>query len=746
TVAHPGAGSGTPPPPTRPPGRAARHAPVPPPWSVREPAERPAEPPVVLPETVAGGLALRGVPVVEPLLVAAAAVAVLGLGWAYRLAAVGSPLRFVAFWLPLLVFLAVVVGVLLDRRTDGVRRGLALALTGFVMAAPKVIRTPDMPLYFDELAHWRQVDHMVATGGILQDNVVTILRDYPGLHALTTALERATGASTWLLGTVLVVVLRVAVPVLAATVGRAAGLSPRAADLAGLVYAFNPGFMFFTGMYAYESLAIVLQLAVLGMLGMVVAGSRGPAGAARRLAVLLTAAVTMTHHLTSIMLLGMVFGLVVLHSGRIARRDVRRLESRRRVARLGVTLILVVLGWTALHAAEVWAYLSVFPSKAVEQLAGLVESFAGGGPDAAAPSAVAADSGAGSRGILAGAGVPVYEVLTGLLSVPLLTALGAAGALLLWPLRRVPFTRLVVVVAVAYPASMPFVLTVHGAPAAHRSWPFSWQGRAVVVGAALASLAGLRVRAPEAREGSAPQADEAGGPPRPRRAVRALARRTLGRGQAFLDRVAPSPKLRGVAVFGVLAVVLVGTGAVENNATQRFPGPYVLGSEGRVQTPELVAAARWAGALDAGRGGPGAVGGDYYSTGYLSNVGNLSPVQDFPVWDLFFYDAPVPATTIERLPRSGLGLLAIDRRISTGRPATGFYIDASEPPTTAPVPVTALDRLETYPWAVKIWAGTNYDVYRIVPEQALTPAVPSTVPDAAVPDAAVPDAATEAAR
>ncbi|WP_198954735.1 hypothetical protein, partial [Kineosporia sp. R_H_3] len=511
TVAHPGAGSGTPPPPTRPQGRAGRHAPVPSPWSVRAPADLPSGPPADLPETVAGGLALRGVPVVEPLLVVVAALAVLGLGWSYRLAAVGSPLRFVAFWLPLLVFLAVVVGVLLDRRTDGVRRGLALALTGFVMAAPKVIRTPDMPLYFDELAHRRQVDHMVATGGILQDNVVTILRDYPGLHALTTALERATGASTWFLATVLVVVLRVAVPVLAATVGRAAGLSPRAADLAGLVYALNPGFMFFTGMYAYESLAIVLQLAVLGMLGMVVAGSRGPAGAARRLAVLLTAAVTMTHHLTSIMLLGMVFGLVVLHSGRIARRDVRRLESRRRVARLGVTLILLVLGWTALHAAEVWAYLSVFPSKAVEQLAGLVESFAGGGgPDAAEPSAVAADSGAGSRGILAGAGVPVYEVLTGLLSVPLLTALGAAGALLLWPLRRVPFTRLVVVVAVAYPASMPFVLTVHGAPAAHRSWPFTWQGLAVVVGAALASLAGLRVRAPEAREGGAPPAPEAG--------------------------------------------------------------------------------------------------------------------------------------------------------------------------------------------------------------------------------------------
>ena len=203
--------------------------------------------------------------------------------------------------------------------------------------------TTKMPVYFDELAHWRQVEHMVATGRILQDNVVVILRDYPGLHALTTALERATGLSTWTLGTVLLVSLRVVVPVLAATVARAAGLSPRAADLAGLVYALNPGFMFFTGMYAYESLAIVLQLAAVGLLGMVVAGSRPSAGAARRLSVLLTFAVALTHHLTSLMFLLMVFALLVLHRGRIARRDLRRQESRRRVARLGVTLIGVVL-------------------------------------------------------------------------------------------------------------------------------------------------------------------------------------------------------------------------------------------------------------------------------------------------------------------------------------------------------------------------------------------------------------------
>ena len=44
------------------------------------------------------------------------------------------------------------------------------------MAAPKVIRSPDLPLYFDELAHWRQANHMVATGQVLQDNVVTILQ------------------------------------------------------------------------------------------------------------------------------------------------------------------------------------------------------------------------------------------------------------------------------------------------------------------------------------------------------------------------------------------------------------------------------------------------------------------------------------------------------------------------------------------------------------------------------------------
>lgn len=696
------------------------------PWSLRgvgradaavAPARRIGRPPIS-PETSAFAVVeQRGLPLVEAGLVAAAAAAVLGLGWAYRLASTGSPLRFVVFWLPLLGFLAAVVAVLLDRRSDSVRRGLALVLTGFVMSAPKVIRSPDMPIFFDELAHWRQVNHMVATGDVLQDNVVRILRDYPGLHAFTTVLERITGAPTWVLGTVVLVALRCAVPVLAATVARAAGLSVRAADLAGLVYVLNPGFMFFTGMYAYESLAIVFQLAVLALLGMVVAGSRGPAGAARRLAVLFTAAATMTHHLTSIMLLGMVFALLLLHSGRIKRPTLRRLESRRRVARLGLTLIGVVLLWTSLHAHEVWTYLSVFPAKAVEQLGTLVGQLTGNAPPKVQTS-VATDA-AGSRGILAGAGVPLYEIVLGLLSVPLLTLLGAAGALLLWPLRRVPFSRLVVVVALGYPMSMPLVLTVHGAPAAHRSWPFTWQGLAVVVGAALASVAGLRVRAPEAGADDG-RGSVAVAPAARRPTLRRRVRGWVDAVQRFLDRVAPPPRVRGLAVFAVLAVVVVGTGAVENNATTRFPGPYVVGSEGRVQTPELVAAATWSRTL-AKPVGPFGVSGDYYSIGYFSDIGDLPPVDTYPVWDLFFYEGAVKRESLEALPGSTLRLLAIDRRISVERPANGNYIDPSEPPTDGPVPVGALDKLETFPWAVKVWAGTNYDVYRIEPGQALTP-------------------------
>ena len=703
------------------------------PWSLRAvpredrgaaPARRTGRPPIPAETTALPLVEERGLPLVEAGLVAAAAAAVLGLGWAYRLASTGSPLRFVAFWLPLLAFVAVVVAVLLDRRSDSVRRGLALILTGFVMSVPKVIRSPDLPIFFDELAHWRQANHMVATGDILQDNVVRILRDYPGLHAFTTVLERMTGAPTWVIGTAVLVALRCAVPVLAASVGRAAGLSVRAADLAGLVYVLNPGFMFFTGMYAYESLAIVFQLAVLALLGMVVAGSRGPAGAARRLAVLFTAAATMTHHLTSIMLLGMVFALLLLHSGRIKRPTLRRLESRRRVARLGVTLIGVVLLWTALHAHEVWTYLSVFPAKAVEQLGTLVGQLTGNAPPPVQTS-VATDA-AGSRGILAGAGVPLYEIVLGLLSVPLLTLLAAAGALLLWPLRRVPFSRLVVVVALGYPMSMPLVLTVHGAPAAHRSWPFTWQGLAVLVGAALASLAGLRVRAPEAdtqeeaRDGATDGAPAGTSRTRLRTRLRRGVRGWVGAVQRLLDRVAPPPRVRGLAAFAVLAVVVVGTGAVENNATTRFPGPYVVGSEGRVQTPELVAAATWSRTLVRPRG-PFGVSGDYYSIGYFSDIGDLPPVDTYPVWDLFFYEGAVKRESLEALPGSTLRLLAIDRRISLERPANGNYIDPSEPPTDGPVPVGALDKLETFPWAVKVWAGTNYDVYRIEPGQALAP-------------------------
>jgi hypothetical protein len=216
--------------------------------------------------------------------------------------------------------------------------------------------------------------------------------------------------------------------------------------------------------------------------------------------------------------------------------------------------------------------------------------------------------------------------------------------------------------------SVPLVLTVSGSPGAHRSWPPSYQGLAVLIAVAVAHLAAA------ARPGA-----------------RAL---------------------RRIGATIVLGGLLIGNTASENHDVLQFPGRFVLGTEGRAQSPELIATATWSGnhLRDTGT-----VLSDYFTGGYISAFGQAPVAAAFPAWDLLFYPGPPQGQTVDRLGPEGVGFLVVDRRLSTGLFRTGFYIDASEPDAgvrTAPIPAAALVKFEAYPWMPKVYSSTDYDVYR----------------------------------
>jgi hypothetical protein len=606
----------------------------------------------------------------EWLLIGAFAGCVLLVAYAYRTAATpgSDPMApFTPFWAGLLGWLGLACWVLLRAGSTRFQRSFTLVLTGLVMSLPKLARTPDLPVFFDEIAHWGQTEQMVRTGQVYRFNVVAILQDYPGLHALTTAVQQVTHLSVWQVGTVLVLAMRTATPLLVRELARAARLPNRICDLAGLVYTLNPGFLFFTGMFAYESTAIVFQLAALTIALRLLVGPRGEAGAHARVLLVLAAAATVTHHLTSLFLLLMILVVPLVSVGSWATR-----RGRKRLLLTAAQVSLLIVAWTAANLSTVWAYLGVFPQRAAEQLGGLVRGLTGG--DGASRA-----SGGGGRSLLSNTGLPGYETLLALLSVPL--ALGLAALGLWWVRDRLRSTalRTLVVIALAYPASLPLVLTVSGAPGAHRSWPFSYQALAVLIAVAAGTLA---------------QAGQPG-------------RRTVRRGLVAL----------------ALAALLVGNCASENHAVLRFPGPYEPGTEGRVQSPELIATATWAGHE---LGGTGSGLSDYFTTGYVSAFGGARVASGFPGWDLLFYTTPPKRETVNLIRPDGVGYLVVDRRMSTGVFRTGFYLDASEPGAgvrSTPIPAAALTKFERYPWMQKVWSSTDYDVYRFDMDRWRDPAL-----------------------
>ena len=598
---------------------------------------------------------------VRAVLLVALGVAVVGTGYAYRVALTtgarpgGEMAPFAPFWAALLTWVVVAAWVLMRRGSSAFDRSLTILATGFVFAVPKYLRNPDLPLFFDEIAHWGQAQYMESTGRIDRHNVVEILQDYPGLHGMTAALHQVTHLPTWTLASIMLISVRSVLPLLVRDIARSARVPERAADLAALVYALNPGFMYFTGMYAYESFAIVFQIATLALALRVVVTARERAAQIGRLAVLTAAAATVTHHLTSLFMVGilLLLPLAALRSWAVE-------AVRERLLMVCTAVFALVATWTALNFATVWAYLGVFPQRAAQQFTGLLF-----GSDRAPGSGAAA----GSRGVLHNTGLPGYETVLALLSIPLAVALGGFG---LWLLRRrpgSPVVRALAVLALAYPISMPLVLTIAGAPGAHRSWPFSYQGLAVFIGVALAAVgaAGYHGR------------------------------------WAFPRRV---------AAIGALVVLVVGNCASENHAVLRFPGAFVLGTEGRAQSPELLRTATWSGQE---LGGTGEVIADYYTGGYVSAFGGAPVASGFPGWDLLFYTGFPKLATVRALQPEHVGFMVVDRRLSTAVFRSGFYVDNSEPLAnvrTKPIPAAALTKFEAYPWCQKVWSSTNYDVYR----------------------------------
>ena len=578
--------------------------------------------------------------------------------------------HYTLYWLGMGVFLAPTAVRLLRSDSAGpAERRILLVATAVFTYIPRVLRSPGQPLFFDELAHWTQAQQLYRTGRLFQPNVVSIISDYPGLHILTVATRYSSGLNTYQAGLVIGGLSHVLELLAVFVLVRRLSGSDRIAAIAGLCYAVNPGYLFFTAQYAYETLALIF---VAWAVALAQESCARDADRAQRwkwtgLTAVVIAAAAVTHHLSSIFL---VFILVVYA---LAHRPWRDWRHSRHAVFLALFALMANALWMGVFGSAVFAYLAPYPRQGIEQV---LSFFSADGEST------------GSRTAFQATSLPGYETWLALAAPPLVTAVAAIGA---WLNRRrwksSPMLRTALVVSACYPLSLPFVLTTAGAPGAHRSWPFTYVLLSAPLAFALAAAcSGNRRRLHW-------------------RGTRTPARRRV---------------LNGLIISAttiLIMALIIGNSGSENNDESMFPGPWQDGTDARTQTPELQALTAWA--LRTQGGGHDFIS-DYTTGGVFGAFAEDDYQVDFPSWDLYFYDAVPKRQTLERLGPDRVEFMLVDSRLSNTPFNAGYYFDQSEPEAftrTTPISPAALDKFAQYPWAVKIYQSQHYALYRLEPAE-----------------------------
>lgn len=623
--------------------------------------------------------------------------------------------EFVWFWVGMFLLGFPIVGMIARRATSRPMRTALLALYGLISYAPKLLRNPASPIYHDEFAHWRATYEILSTGKLFQPNpIISVIARYPGLHATTASLVHATGLTIWQAAILLLILFRITLVLGIATLAQSLGLSARTASIVAVLYSLNSSFLYFDTQYAYESMALTLIVWTLIAYVRTIRSQKGRGRIAWAvLTVVLSAGTVVTHHLSTftlvliMALLSLAVSLPWLAKADTAKRGMSSSGSlgawpegwarqsgpqnagRGDGAQEGwagtaatawsLTLVVALMAgaWWRFVAPTTWSYLSPFIGEGLSEL-------------------MQAASGSGGARQLFGASLsPWWEQKSAYL-VPVFALGVTAGGLLLIVARirdgRLPRGRrraLLVgfaALGLVYFPSTIFILVPSGAEGARRSWAFTWIGLCMLAGPAVVWLLDWA-----------------------RRRVQAWLRVSLYSG-----------------LLAALAIALIGGTAAGVDASYRFPGPFLYGSDARSVSPELLAVSQW---FSERFGTGNNLVTDRYTGLIFGSVGLQNPASPsigFPVWNLYLAKPGgkiKPASLVFDLANSNYAYLIVDGHMAYDLPETGMYFTPGEPTLMdhpqagRPIFYGRLGKFNTLRWMVKVFQSDNYSVYRINPPE-----------------------------
>jgi len=261
----------------------------------------------------------------------------------YAAGRTGTPGGMIWYWIgQALVFVPILFRVLRGRLTETRAFALVMALVvnGYAL---KWAYSPDQLRFSDELQHWTATGTLMRTGSLFQPNdALPAAVHFPGLAEMGAAVAQMTGMSVTTSAFVVAGVLHAMAVGAIFLLVRACGGGPRLAALSCVIYATGLHFLFFDSMYVYQTAA--LPFLILGFWAVRRWHmNRATAGFAV-LAVASIVVVTVSHHVTALVMLVALAGLAIVE------------RSRRALIAAAVAFVCVA-GWIGLVAPEVLSYL-----------------------------------------------------------------------------------------------------------------------------------------------------------------------------------------------------------------------------------------------------------------------------------------------------------------------------------------------------------------------------------------------------
>lgn len=496
----------------------------------------------------------------------------------------------------------------------------------------KVVYSPTSFIHHDEFLHWVAVDDLTTARRLFLSNpLLPVGPAYPALEILTMAIVDLTGLPLFAAGTLLLAVLKgTFVAALFLFYESIAG-SARLAAIACLVYMGSSSFVLFDAMFSYESLGVVLCVLIFA----VESASRDLVVRARLkafgLMALLLASLAVTHHLSA--------AFAAIYLGALAAFEVVRRPGRvwteTRIV-VGVTAILAValpLLWLQAQGNPLTSYLGPVVETGVKTLLGKFQVM----PAAERSVAVAAPA------------QPLGMRLITLLGV-LLLALGLAtgffrslavaapsGVRAGWRAvqavleRRWRDSRMVILtlLALGFPVSVAFRLTIGGWEIGNRMGTFVFMGVGLVVAVSIVRF----------WQGPAPTG---------------------------WRRIAPA-----------LALAVIVMGGVTAASIDPIRGPYRAAADPQSIEPLGIETALWTRQwLEAGN----RFTADRVNRLLLASYGRQDvkvKVEGVDVSRIFKSDE-LAAGDLYVLARSDIDFLLVDRRLSMSPPVLGFYFEPWE--------------------------------------------------------------------